>query len=398
VGNRGGTVNGTSVFHVELAVSTDGIVLERIGDQLENRYIKNASASTGFISIDGWGASGSLRTTTTNDTFYDKKDGTIVFNGASLTATLPDPTTVPLGRKFTALNINASPLSVVSAGTSKTINGTASQTLTQWSKATYLSDTTQWLVVGDGNTGTVSTAGETAVSTTTTLTSAALGTSVACTVTSAFTLTLPTPVGVAGQQVAVRVVPSSSQLLTLATAAGNIGGQSTRIMWAGESATLESDGANWVKISGKTIPMRCSLRMTAAQTLPNGANTTATLDTTTLDNTGLMATLGSNGITIQRPGAYTVLARTGMDQPATNCVRFVSMAQKNSATTVVQQETFAFAGAVPSFCAVDDVTFAAADIVKLQAYQTCTTPVTRNFTTGATALGTALTVREIPAW
>jgi lysophospholipase L1-like esterase len=246
--------------------------------------------------------------------------------------------------------------------------------------------------------GTVSTARETAVSTTTTLTSAALGTSVACTVGSAFTLTLPTPVGVAGQQISVRVVSASTQLLTLATAAGNIDGQSTRIMWAGESATLLSDGTNWVKTAGRTIPMRCSLRMTAAQTLPNGANTTATLDTTTLDNTGLMATLGSNGITVQRPGTYTVLARTGMDQPATNCIRFSSMAQKNGTTIVVEQETFVFAGAFPSFCAVDDITLAAADIVKLQAYQTCTTPVTRNFTTGATAIGTALTVREIPAW
>jgi hypothetical protein len=75
-------------------------------------------------------------------------DGVLVFNGATLTCTLPDPTTVGIGRtRFEVKNVNASALSVVSAGTSKTIDGAASQSVAQWGKATYISDGTQWLSI-----------------------------------------------------------------------------------------------------------------------------------------------------------------------------------------------------------------------------------------------------------
>lgn len=70
-----------------------------------------------------------------------------LFNGDSLTATLPDPTTVPANAKLTVKNLNATALTVNSAGTSKTLDGVASQTLAQWAKATYVSDGAQWLTV-----------------------------------------------------------------------------------------------------------------------------------------------------------------------------------------------------------------------------------------------------------
>jgi hypothetical protein len=78
-------------------------------------------------------------------------DHTVIFNGTSLTATLPDPTvtaTAIAGRPWTIKNVNSSSLTVQSAGTSKTIDGASSQTLAQWAKATYVSDGTQWLSVG----------------------------------------------------------------------------------------------------------------------------------------------------------------------------------------------------------------------------------------------------------
>jgi hypothetical protein len=78
-------------------------------------------------------------------------DNFVYFNGSSLTATLPDPTSagtsIP-GRTWTVKNLNASSLTVVSGGTSKTIDGASSQTLAQWAKATFTSDGTQWLIVG----------------------------------------------------------------------------------------------------------------------------------------------------------------------------------------------------------------------------------------------------------
>jgi hypothetical protein len=75
-------------------------------------------------------------------------DEHVIFNGATLTATLPDPTTTGMsGRRFTVKNINAGALTVVSAGTSKTIDGAASASLPQWGKGTYVSDGAQWLSI-----------------------------------------------------------------------------------------------------------------------------------------------------------------------------------------------------------------------------------------------------------
>jgi hypothetical protein len=86
-----------------------------------------------------------LVTQTANYTLLASTDDVVVFNGASLTATLPDPTTVAAGRTFRVKNINTSALTVNSAGTSKTIDGAASASITQWASGRYVSDSTQWL-------------------------------------------------------------------------------------------------------------------------------------------------------------------------------------------------------------------------------------------------------------
>lgn len=70
-----------------------------------------------------------------------------VFNGATITATLPDPATVAYNAKLVVKNINSTELTVNSAGTSKTLDGAASQSLAQWAKATYISDGTNWITV-----------------------------------------------------------------------------------------------------------------------------------------------------------------------------------------------------------------------------------------------------------
>jgi hypothetical protein len=63
-------------------------------------------------------------------------DDIVIMNGASLTATLPDPSTVPQGRTYTVKNYNASALTVNSAA-SGTLDSASSQSLAQWAKATY---------------------------------------------------------------------------------------------------------------------------------------------------------------------------------------------------------------------------------------------------------------------
>lgn len=101
------------------------------------------------IGSSWWDASGyatQIATKTANYTHVEG-DKTVVYNGTSLTATLPDPTTVSVGKVYRVKNINASALTVNSAGTSKTLDGAASQSLAQWAKAAYVSDGAQWLTV-----------------------------------------------------------------------------------------------------------------------------------------------------------------------------------------------------------------------------------------------------------
>jgi hypothetical protein len=74
-------------------------------------------------------------------------DGLVIANGTSITLTMPDPTTVKVGRVWTLKNINASTVTVNSAGSSKTLDGNASFTLAQWQHVQIVTNGTQWLSV-----------------------------------------------------------------------------------------------------------------------------------------------------------------------------------------------------------------------------------------------------------
>lgn len=146
MGNRGGTL-GAGVFHVEVTAATQAPpLLDRIGDSLVGQKVSFFNGYGASIP-DGSGMSGVIRTVTASTTLTATRDGTVVFNGSSLTATLPDPTTVIPGRIFRVKNIHSTALTVASAGTSKTIDGAATDTLAQWETGRYISDGTQWLTV-----------------------------------------------------------------------------------------------------------------------------------------------------------------------------------------------------------------------------------------------------------
>jgi hypothetical protein len=68
-----------------------------------------------------------------------------LFNGATLTATLPVVAATMAGVVFTVKNINASAVTVSPA--SGTIDGAASATLAQWATGRYVSDGTNWFSV-----------------------------------------------------------------------------------------------------------------------------------------------------------------------------------------------------------------------------------------------------------
>ena len=103
-----------------------------------------------YTNVNAWHPVNSSLGSATKTANYTltQSDQLVIFNGANLTATLPDPSLGEYnGRIFRVKNINASALTVNSAGTSKTIDGAASQSLAQWGKMTVVSDGTQWLTL-----------------------------------------------------------------------------------------------------------------------------------------------------------------------------------------------------------------------------------------------------------
>jgi len=167
-------------------------------------------------------------------------------------------------------------------------------------------------------------------------------------------------------------------------------------MWAGEAATLQSDGTNWVKVAGKSIPMTCELGIAAVQSIPNAVLTTILLDTTTLDNTGLMSTLSTNLITVKRPGRYNVIAQVGMGAAPAAAARNMVYAQKNTTTIVVQNEIGVVSNTYMTVLAQRDLTLAAAETMRLMCYQTTGSAWTA--ANGSAANTSFLALRETPTW
>jgi hypothetical protein len=236
---------------------------------------------------------------------------------------------------------------------------------------------------------------ETALSGTTVLTSAALGKMQACTVATAYTVTLPTPVGCAGSQVGIRVTPGSTNLLTLATAAGNIDGAATRIMWAGESAMVESDGTNWVKIAGKAIPMVGSVYRSAAQSIANASQPTISHDSTIYDGTGLMCDVVTNHrINILRPAPYSISAVDSLATSSASALRF-ALGILRSGVSIRAVEMSFLANSFPSIgLTTQNINCAAGDYITTNIYQTSGVAIN----TGTSEPFCTLEVTEISSW
>lgn len=145
-----------------------------------------------------------------------------------------------------------------------------------------------------------------------TLTSASMGTTYVCSGTSVnYAVTLPSTTGLAGKTVTFVMSSALTKLVTITAAGGNtIDGSATRIMWAGESATLLTDGTNWYKVSGKTVPMVAGQYKTGAdQSIPNNSATKLTLGTAIASNCpAAMNDTANSRIVIVRPSVYHTVA------------------------------------------------------------------------------------------
>jgi len=145
------------------------------------------------------------------------------------------------------------------------------------------------------------------VSITTTAT-ATLGAMHVCSGTSAnYIVTLPTAVGNGGKFMSFRMSNALTKLVTLdANGAETINDSLTRIMHDGESATLISDGVQWLKTGGVSIPMEAVATGNTATVMVDNTLTVVNLTHIIRESFVGMVDLANDKITVYRPAMYVL--------------------------------------------------------------------------------------------
>ena len=162
-----------------------------------------------------------------------------------------------------------------------------------------------------------------------------------------YAITLPAASGNTGARIWVRIDDSMTKLATLTGHSSElINGSNTRVMQAGEACELVSDGTGWAKIGGKSIPMQCSLSLSAGSSVTAATWTVVALDTPDLD-VGGMADVSNNRIDCLRPGTYCVSGGCGfagdgtggaaLPNPALYCISAATKSTSSPDTARVVQ-------------------------------------------------------------
>jgi hypothetical protein len=225
-------------------------------------------------------------------------------------------------------------------------------------------------------------------------TTATIGTMHVCSGTSAdYTVTLPAASGNAGKLIGFRMASGLTKLVTLdGNASETIDGALTRIMWANETAILYCDGTTWTKISGKSIPMFCTMSRNTSLSIAASTVTRVPLNNTLFDNSGRLADLTNTRINIQRPGYYDIDAMLTYNNMTGNVNTQVQLYKngtllKNIGVTVNT-------GAYPSPTITHLASCSASDYLEIYAYHVSS--VTEALYV-ATPVNT-LTIKEVPTW
>jgi hypothetical protein len=217
--------------------------------------------------------------------------------------------------------------------------------------------------------------------------------------TGAHTVTLPAPS--AGLVLGVRIDPASTKLVTLGQHATDlIDGQAARVMWAGEKAVLLSDGTDWFKVAGQSVPMVCSMYASSGQTITSGSQTPIALDTAVVDNTGLMADTTNQRISILRPNPLTVIGSVRWNNLSVDTARVISVmsvVQQGIGATNYTGEQSALSGSYP-FVSVLSGFLATGTSSPNYAGLSGNQLSGANQGTYGGILGSYLTVIEVPSW
>lgn len=221
---------------------------------------------------------------------------------------------------------------------------------------------------------------------------------------SAITPTLPAVSGNTGNFIGIRI--TNTNFVTIdGNASETIDGALTRVMWLGESALLLCDGSNWFKVAGKSLPMICSMWQTGAQNIPSaGSGAILLLDSTSLDNTALMANTSTHKITCKRSGTYIAMASVTVGPAVTARIdRLQMFVESNDGGTplagTILLNAINAGAELPQYASaagLKNIPLTAGDYINLIGYQV---------TTGATAqplyaaeYATYLNICEVPNW
>ena len=221
-----------------------------------------------------------------------------------------------------------------------------------------------------------------------------------CSGTSAnYTVTLPAAAGNTGKLIGFRMATGLTKLVTIdGNASETIDGALTRPMWAGEACILLCDGSNWFKIAGKTIPMTVAMYKAADTGSPtSNVDTKIAVDTTAIDNSGLMADTTNKRINIQRTGYYLLDAAAWSDPGGGTITRLLGEIYNNGSriqyADAPQWVAAAYAiGQIPQIVQ----SFTAADQVELYGLITIGggAPVFK----GGAVTNSHIALTEIPTW
>ena len=123
-----------------------------------------------------------------------------------------------------------------------------------------------------------------------------------------YTVTLPAASGNAGKFVGIRIAKDATKLFTVdGNGSEEIDGQTTRVMWAKETAILMCDGTGWTKIAGKSIPMMCRLEYQGTE-ITYGTLQQLQFDTEIFD-VGDLGDTANDRIVARRAGKMRVFAQ-----------------------------------------------------------------------------------------
>ena len=220
-----------------------------------------------------------------------------------------------------------------------------------------------------------------------------------------YTVTLPPVAGASGKSIQLQMAPGLTKLVTIARNASDlIDGATTRVMWANEVATLFCDGTNWTKVSGKSIPMVCSMGVGASTTtIPNGSGIYPQLNLIISNPTGAMADASSTyRINLLRPATYILSSTTSwgiVANPPNYCQTAVYILKNNSSNPInlAQANLYTITGdyvqniSASSFCV-------AGDFIRMHAFQITSPSASQLVKSQNPNPITYIQVCELPAW